>query len=60
VDDVKDHEPGRTIDMSYLIYRELHYPLGSWAEHVHKVRNGLAIKKGLPVRKEVKQWDSLD
>lgn len=28
VDDVKDHQPGRTVDMTYLIYRELNYPLG--------------------------------
>ena len=28
VDDVKDHLPVRTVDMSYLIYRELLYPLG--------------------------------
>ena len=60
VDDVKDHEPGRTVDMSYLIYRDLHYPLGTWAENVRKVRNQFAAKNGLPDRKEIIQWASLD
>src|SRR5213594_3173319 len=31
VDDVKDHRPVRTVDMSYLVHRELLYPLGDWA-----------------------------
>ena len=31
VDDVKDHLPMRTVDMTYLVYRELQYPLGEWA-----------------------------
>jgi hypothetical protein len=33
-DDVKDHEPVRTIDMSCLVYRELLLPLGEWARQV--------------------------
>ena len=35
VDDVKDHQPVRTVDMSYLVYRELLYPLGTWADTGH-------------------------
>ena len=34
VDDVKDHQPVRTVDMSYLVYRELLYPMGTWAAQV--------------------------
>jgi len=29
VDDVKDHVPDLTVDMSYLVYRELQLPLAS-------------------------------
>lgn len=47
VDDVKDHQPARTVDMTYLIYRELHYPLGEWANQVMAVRNGYATEHGL-------------
>ncbi len=60
VDDVKDHRPGRTVDMSYLIYRELHYPIDKWAEDVLNIRNIFARKKHLPIRKERLQWESLD
>jgi hypothetical protein len=36
VDDVKDHLPVRTVDMSYLIYRQLLYPLGDWASQCRR------------------------
>src|SRR6185295_7938409 len=39
VDHVKDHRPIRTLDMSYLIYRELLYPLGDWAAQTLDARN---------------------
>jgi len=55
-DDVKDHRPVRTIDMTYLIYRDLHYPLRKWAEKVQKVRNNFAEKNGLPLRKKQLLW----
>ncbi|CAL1518505.1 beta-N-acetylhexosaminidase [Chitinophaga sp. MM2321] len=58
VDDIKDHQPGRTIDLSYLIYRQLHYPLGKWAGEVSKVRNAYAVKNKLPVRQESLQWET--
>jgi hexosaminidase len=32
LDDVKDHLPDRTVDMSYLVYRELMLPFGDWVE----------------------------
>ena len=53
VDDVKDHRPVRTVDMSYLIYRELLYPLGEWAEATQCVRNQFAQANGLAARPPV-------
>lgn len=60
VDDVKDHQPGRTADMSYLVYRQLNYSLDKWAENVLNNRNVFAHKKHLPLRKEKLEWKSLD
>ena len=57
VDDVKDHQPLRTIDMSYLIYRELHYPLGEWAKDVIAARNEYAAAHHLPTRELVFNWN---
>ncbi|MGO8700875.1 MAG: glycoside hydrolase family 20 zincin-like fold domain-containing protein [Limisphaerales bacterium] len=56
VDDVKDHRPVRTVDMSYLIYRELLYPLGEWAEATESVRNQFAQAQGLPARHQELEW----
>jgi hypothetical protein len=56
VDNVKDHRPVRTVDMSYLIYRELLYPLGEWAAQVQTVRNGYAREHHLPVREINLDW----
>jgi hypothetical protein len=57
VDDVKDHLPVRTVDMSYLIYRELNYPLGQWAEEVMNVRNEFAKRNNLSTKKESLNWE---
>ena len=59
VDDVKDHYPDRTVDMSYLVYRQLKYPLGNWAKEVLYARNQFAKQHNLPERTEVFYWDSL-
>ena len=56
VDDVKDHLPMRTIDMSYLVYRELMLPLGKWYEEVQSVRNQYAGAHGLPTRTRAFDW----
>ncbi len=56
VDDVKDHQPVRTVDMSYLIYRQLNYPLGKWAEDVSNSRNQFAKDHNLPLRTEIIDW----
>ncbi len=58
-DNVKDHHPDRTIDMSYLIYRQLKYPLGNWAKEVLEVRNRFAKQHNLLERKELFNWDSI-
>lgn len=58
VDDVKDHRPVRTVDMSYLIYRQLKYPLGKWAEEVVNARNQFAKTNNLPIRTETINWET--
>ena len=59
VDDVKDHLPDRTVDMSYLVYRELLLPFGEWAEQIRVARNQYAQAHQLPVRNEKLDWNDL-
>ncbi|GAB3317090.1 hypothetical protein GCM10027299_08080 [Larkinella ripae] len=56
VDDIKDHQPVRTTDLSYLIYRELHYPLEQWWNDVQKVRNEYAQRHQLPLLQKQLNW----
>lgn len=56
LDDVKDHKPMRTVDMSYLVYRELLYPFGEWVSKVAAVRNQYATAHGLRVRSFQFDW----
>ncbi|GAB3897786.1 hypothetical protein GCM10028803_16360 [Larkinella knui] len=56
VDDIKDHQPVRTTDLSYLIYRELHYPLEQWWNDVMKVRNEFAQRHQLPLVNKPLDW----
>ena len=58
VDDVKDHLPVRTVDMTYLDHREPLYPLGDWAAKVAAARNEYARAYNLPARPG--QWDWKD
>ncbi len=60
VDDVKDHLPVRTVDMSYLIYRQLKYPLGKWAEEVADARNQFAKRNNLPASTETFKWETTE
>lgn len=60
VDDVKDHYPDRTVDMSYLVYRQLKYPLGQWKQEVLTARNQFAKKNNLPERTEKITWESIE
>ena len=55
-DDVKDHRAVRTADMSYLIYRELIYPMDKWAEETLKARNKFARRHSLKQRDFNLQW----
>ena len=56
VDDVKDYVPYRTVDMTYLVYRELIMPFGEWTEKVQTVRNQYAQAHGLPTRDQPFDW----
>ena len=42
--------------MTYLIYRELLYPLGDWAEKTLAVRNQYAEANHLPLRDFKLDW----
>jgi hexosaminidase len=57
VDDVKDHQPVRTVDLSYLILRQLKFPLGNWFKDVMAVRNQFAGMHNLPARIEDLDWE---
>ena len=59
LDDVKDHLPDRTVDMTYLVYRELLLPLGDWVEQLRTVRNRFAAAHGLPAQNERFDWKDL-
>jgi hypothetical protein len=59
LDDVKDHHPDRTIDMSYLVYRQLILPFGEWVEKVQDVRNQYARIYNLPAREGRFPWKEL-
>jgi len=48
LDDVKDHVPDRTVDMSYLVYRELQLPFGEWVKAIRASRNQYAAANHLP------------
>ena len=60
LDDVKDHLPDRTVDMSYLVYDELLLPLGDWYDRAQSARNRYAQAHHLPLRNEALDWNSLE
>jgi len=59
LDDVKDHLPDRTVDMSYLVYRELLLPFGEWVEEVRAARDQYAQAHNLPLWKGHFDWKDL-
>ena len=59
VDDVKDHLPDRTVDMSYLVYREKLLPFGDWVKAIASARNEFAAAHQLPATNERFDWDDL-
>lgn len=60
LDDVKDHVPDRTIDMSFLIYRQLQLPFEKWYGQVQAARNSYAQKNRLPEQRKEFDWKKLD
>ena len=56
LDDVKDHVPDRTVDMTYHIYRQLLLPMQEWFEKVQAVRNEYAKSHDLPTRRVPFDW----
>lgn len=56
VDDVKDHLPDRTVDMSYLVYRELLLPFDDWYQRVEAARNQYAQTHGSPAVRVPLHW----
>lgn len=59
LDDVKDHLPDRTVDMSYLVYRETLIPFGDWVKAIEAARNKFAVAHNLPAKKWQIAWDDL-
>ncbi len=57
LDDVKDHLPDRTTDMSYLVYREKLLPFGDWVNAIAAARNQFATAHHLPTRSYRLAWD---
>ncbi|MEO6923003.1 MAG: hypothetical protein ABI142_04200, partial [Bryocella sp.] len=57
LDDVKDHLPDRTVDMTYLLYREKLLPFGEWVNSILAARNKFAAAHHLPVRDYRLAWD---
>lgn len=57
LDDVKDHLPDRTIDMSYVVYREKLLPFGEWVNAIAAARNQFAAAHNLPTRNYHLAWD---
>jgi len=58
VDDVKDHLPVRTVELSYLIYRELLYPFDDWAKRTVAARNEYAAAHGLAPTSLSLEWNN--
>ncbi|MGH9612121.1 MAG: hypothetical protein ACRD4P_03470, partial [Bryobacteraceae bacterium] len=58
LDDVKDHLPDRTVDMSYLVYRETLLPFGDWVAKIQDARNRFAETNRLAARDEPFDWKS--
>jgi hypothetical protein len=59
LDDVKDHLPDRTVDMSYLVYREKLLPFGTWVNSIAAARNQFAAAHNLAARTYQLSWDDL-
>jgi hypothetical protein len=56
LDDVKDHVGDRTVDLSYMIQRELLMPLGEWVSQIRMARNQYAQAHNAPPDNQVFDW----
>lgn len=56
VDDVKDHLPDRTVDLSYLVQREMLLHVDEWFQRTQAARNAYALVHHLPARKSELVW----
>lgn len=56
LDDVKDHVPDRTADMSYLVQREVALPFGQWVEAIRAARNQYARANGIALDNQAFDW----
>jgi hypothetical protein len=56
LDDIKDHLPDRTTDLSYLVYRELLLPFGEWFGQLQSARNDYAQSHALTPRRFPFDW----
>jgi len=56
LDDIKDHIPDRTVDMSYLVWRELILAVQPWFDSVLAAPNTFAAAHGLPAREIDFDW----
>jgi hypothetical protein len=60
LDDVKDHLPDRTVDMTYLVYREKLLPFGDWVNAIAAARNQFAAAHQLPARNYHLAWEDFN
>ena len=60
LDDVKDHVGDRTVDLSYMIQREILLPFGEWVGQVRTARNQYAQAHKLPVNNETFNWKDVN
>jgi hexosaminidase len=60
LDDVKDHLPDRTVDMTYLVYRQKLLPFGDWVNAIAASRNQFAAAHHLPTRNYHLAWEDFN
>lgn len=60
LDDVKDHLPDRTTDLTYVVYRESILPFGDWVNKIIAARNSYAQAHHLPVIHRNFDWKSFE
>lgn len=59
LDDVKDHPGDRTVDLSYLVLRQLQLPVADWAAQLESARNRYAAAHNLPERNQPLNWTDM-